>query len=102
MTFSVLLPKMQAPEKGDALSPRPTNCILRTRSNEENTADAGLVVAAGRGASPNVANRRSSLCPGQEQIHGGLRSRPEGGGKPHRRSTGGQLAKGQLLRVVGS
>src|SRR5260370_11275268 len=93
MIFSFLHPKMQAPEKGDALSPRPTNCILRTRSNEENAADAGLVVAARLGARPNVAKRRSSLCPGQEQVPGGLPRRPEGRGKPHRRSTGGNLPK---------
>src|SRR6266436_532463 len=40
MIFSFLLSKMQGPQKGDALSPRPTNCILRTRSNEENAANA--------------------------------------------------------------
>src|SRR5207244_2628735 len=101
MIFSFLLPKMQAPWEGDALSPRSTNCILRTRSNEENAANAGLVCAAGCGARPNVAKGRSSLGTGQEQVGGGLRSRPEGRGKPHRGGTGRQPAEGQLVRVVG-
>src|SRR5437870_4397096 len=73
MIFSFLLPKMQGPQKGDALSPRPTNCILRTRSNEENAANTGLVVAPGWGARPDVAKRRSSPGAGQEQVSGGLR-----------------------------
>src|SRR6266567_821757 len=100
MTFSVLLPKMQAPEKGDALSPRPTNCILRTRSNEENAANAGLVVAPGWGARPNVAKRRSSVGAGEKQISGSLDGCPQGQGKPRHGGTGRRPAKGQLLRIL--
>ena len=30
---------MQTPQKGDALSPRRSDCIFKTRTDEENTAD---------------------------------------------------------------
>src|ERR1022692_1250016 len=102
MIFSFLFLKMQTPQKGDALSPRPVNCILRTRSNEENAAHAGLAVAAGLGARPNVANRCGSPRAGPEQVGRSLRGRTESRGKPHRGGPRRCLAKGQLLRIVGS
>src|SRR5260370_42165180 len=63
---SFLLPKMPAPEKGDALSPRPTNCILRTRSHDENAGNAGFVLAAGLDARPHGAKRGGSIGAAKE------------------------------------
>src|ERR1035441_690390 len=92
---------MQTAWKRDTVSPRPPNCILRRRSNEENTAATGLVVAAGPGARSHVAKRRSSLGAGEESVRRSFHRNREGRGKPHRGSTGGQSAKGQLRGVVG-
>jgi hypothetical protein len=77
MIFSFLHPKMQAPEKGDALSNQLINCILGARSNEENTANAALFASAWVGARPNVAKRRSSPGAGQEQVGGGFRAKSQ-------------------------
>src|SRR5271165_3298161 len=82
---------MQTPPKGDALSPRPTDCIWKTRTNEENTADARLVAAYGLGAGPNVVKGRSSPRPEQEQVGGGVRRVPEGRREPHRGRAGRQF-----------
>src|SRR5579871_840676 len=100
MIFAFLVPRMQTPQKGDALSPRPNDCIFENRTNEENTAGAGSVAAYGLGARPNVAKRRSSPGAEQEQVRGSFRCFPEGCREPHRGSQERQLAKSQVLRVV--
>jgi hypothetical protein len=66
MIFFFLALKMQMLSKGDALSPRKNNCILSTRSNEENVDPDGFVVLARWGTGLNVAKRRSSSGFGEE------------------------------------
>src|ERR1039458_848758 len=91
---------MQTARKGDRVSPGPANCILR-RSNEENTAHAGLISATGPGARCHVAKRRGSPSLGEESVCRRLHRNREGRGKPHRGGTGRQSAKGQLVGGVG-
>ena len=46
---------MQTWQKGDALSPGPTDCIFEPRTNEKNTADVGLLAAYGSGAQDPIS-----------------------------------------------
>src|ERR1017187_3900165 len=92
---------MQTVWKGDPGPPRPPNCILRRRSNEENTAATGLVVAAGPGARSHVAKRRSSLGAGEESVRRSFHRNREGRGKPHRKH-GGAICQRSITRSRGS